>query len=159
MLTENEIKRFIEDDTVSDRKRMARIGQQYYEAEHDILNYRLFYYNADGILVEDKTRSNIKISHPFFTELVDQLAAYILAFDENPIQARESVPELQEHLDTYFDDEFWAEIQELITGTNAKGFEYLYAYKNRDDRLAFQSISELLIYCIAEFTLATKVVV
>ncbi len=138
MLTEAEIKRFIDDDAASDRKRMARIGQRYYEAEHDILNYRLFYYNADGILVEDKTRSNIKISHPFFTELVDQLAAYILSFDENPIQAREAVPDLQEHLDLYFDDEFWAEIQELITGTNAKGFEYLYAYKNRDDRLAFQ---------------------
>ena len=138
MLTEAEIKRFIEDDAASDRKRMARIGQRYYEAEHDILNYRLFYYNADGILVEDKTRSNIKISHPFFTELVDQLAAYILSFDESPIRAKETAPELQEHLDTYFDDEFWAEIQDLITGTNAKGFEYLYAYKNRDDRLAFQ---------------------
>jgi SPP1 family phage portal protein len=138
MLTEAEIKRFIEDDAASDRKRMARIGQRYYEAEHDILNYRLFYYNADGVLVEDKTRSNIKISHPFFTELVDQLAAYILSFDENPIRAKETADGLQEHLDTYFDDEFWAEIQDLITGTNAKGFEYLYAYKNREDRLAFQ---------------------
>jgi len=137
MLTEAEIKRFIDDDRVSEKKRLAAIGQRYYEGDHDIMNYRLFYYNADGILVEDKTRSNIKISHPFFTELVDQLAAYMLSFDENPIQAKATAEGLQEHLDTYFDDEFWAEIQELITGTNAKGFEYLYGYKNADDRIAF----------------------
>lgn len=143
MLTEAEIKRLIEEDVLSEKKRLAAVGQRYYEAEHDILDYRLFYYNADGILVEDKTRSNIKITHPFFTELVDQFAAYMLSFEDNPIRAKESADGLQEHLDLYFDDEFWAEIQELITGTNAKGFEYLYAYKNADDRLAFKCADSL----------------
>jgi len=137
MLSEAEIKRFIEDDVTSEKKRLAAVGQSYYEGTHDILNYRLFYYNADGNLVEDKTRSNERICHPFFTELVDQLAAYMLSFDENPIRAKDTADGLQDHLDTYFDDEFWAEIQELITGANAKGFEYLYAFKNSDDRLAF----------------------
>lgn len=143
MLKESEIKRFIEEDALSDKKRMAAVGQRYYEAEHDILNYRLFYYNADGILVEDKARSNSRICHPFFTELVDQLAAYVLAFDENPIQAKDTADGLQEHLDLYFDDEFWSEIQELITGTNVKGFEYLYAFKNAEDRLAFRCADSL----------------
>ena len=138
MLTEAEIKRFIEDDVTSEKKRLAAVGQRYYEAEHDILNYRVFYYNTDGILVEDKARSNSRICHPFFTELVDQLAAYMLSFEENPIQAKPVAEGLQDHLDTYFDDEFWAEIQELITGANAKGFDYLYGYKNHEDRLAFQ---------------------
>lgn len=73
MLTEAEIKRIIEDDVMSEKKRLAAIGQRYYEAEHDVLNYRVFYYNTDGILVEDKARSNSRIYHPFFTELVDQL--------------------------------------------------------------------------------------
>ena len=143
MLTESEIKRFIDDDRMSEKKRLAKIGQQYYEGEHDILNYRMFYYNADGVLVEDKTRANSRICHPFFTELVDQLAAYVLAFDENPIQAKDTADGLQEHLDTYFDDEFWSEIQELVTGANAKGFEYLYAFKNSEDRLAFQCADSL----------------
>ena len=138
MLTEAEIKRFIEDDVTSEKKRLAAVGQRYYEAEHDILNYRVFYYNTDGILVEDKARSNSRICHPFFTELVDQLAAYMLSFEENPIQAKPVAEGLQDHLDTYFDDEFWAEVQELITGANAKGFDYLYGYKNHEDRLAFQ---------------------
>ena len=143
MLTESEIKRFIDDDIFSDKKRKAEIGQRYYEAEHDILDYRLFYYNADGELVEDKARANSRICHPFFTELVDQLAAYMLSFEENPIRAKETAEGLQDYLDVYFDDEFWAEIDELITGTNAKGFEYLYAFKNADDRLAFECTDSL----------------
>lgn len=138
MLTEAEIKQFIDDDKMSEKKKLAKVGLRYYEGEHDILDYRMFYYNADGVLTEDKARSNSRICHPFFTELVDQLAAYMLSFEENPIQAKEHAEGLQDYLDMYFDDEFWAEIQEVITGANAKGFEYLYAYKNAEDRLAFE---------------------
>lgn len=143
MLTEAEIKRFIEEDAVSEKKRMAAVGQRYYEAEHDILNYRMFYYNSDGVLVEDKARSNSRICHPFLTEQIDQKAAYMLSFDENPIQAKDSADGLQELLDEYFDDEFWAEMQELITGCSAKGFEYLYGYQGPEDRLAFQCADSL----------------
>ena len=143
MLKTDEIRRLIDDDMTSEKKRKAKEGQRYYEAEHDILQYRMFYYNADGELVEDRTRANSKICHPFFTELVDQLAAYIMSFEENPIKAKDTADGLQEYLDQYFDDEFWSEIQELITGTNAKGFEYLYAYKNAEDRLAFRCADSL----------------
>lgn len=138
MLSIAEIKRFIDDDITSEKKQRAKIGQKYYEAEHDILQCRLFYWNADGKLVEDTTRSNIKISHPFFMILSDQLSSYMLSFKESPIKAKEKVEGLQEHLDQYFDDDFWAEIGDLISGTYNKGFEYLYAYKNEDDRLAFE---------------------
>lgn len=138
MLTEAEIKKLIDDDAISEKKRMAAIGQRYYKAEHDILQYKMYYYNADGILVEDRVRSNSRICHPFFTELVDQLAAYIMSFNENPIRAKDTADGLQDHLDTYFDDEFWAEIQEVVTGTSAKGFEYLYGFKNAEDRLTFR---------------------
>lgn len=143
MLTEAEIKRIIDNDSSSEKKQFAEIGQRYYEANHDILKSRLFYYNADGNLVEDTTRSNIKISHPFFTELSDQLSAYMLSFKENPIKAKETVEGLQEYLDEYFDDDFYTEISELITGAYNKGFEYIYAYKNAEGRLAFQCADSL----------------
>ena len=133
-----EIKRFISDDSASEKKRRAAVGQRYYEARHDILDCRLFYWNTDEKLVEDTSRTNIKICHPFFTELVDQIAAYMLSFKENPIRAKDNAEGLQDHLDTYFDDEFWAEIGEVLTGAYSKGFEYLYAYKNEENRLAFQ---------------------
>ena len=138
MLSVTEIKRLIDEDRTSEKKLKAAEGQRYYEAEHDILQSRLFYYNADGTLVEDKTRSNIKICHPFFTELSDQTAAHMLSFKAEPIKAYEKASGLQEHLDKYFNSKFWAEISDLISGAYNKGFDYIYAYKNEDNRLAFE---------------------
>lgn len=138
MLSESEILRLMEEDISSEKKRCARIGQAYYEGDHDIKNYQLFYYNADGQLVEDKTRSNIKISHPFFTELVDQEVQYMLSGKTGFV--RSDVPELQAVLDEYFNEneDFTSELYEVITGAISKGFEYMYAYKNADDKLSFQ---------------------
>ena len=138
MISISDIQRLIDNDTASEKKRFAAVGQRYYESEHDILKCRFFYYNGDGKLVEDTTRANIKISHPFFTLLADQLPAYMLSFDENPIRAKENVEGLQEHLDTYFDSEFWAEYGDYILDTYVKGFGYMYAYKNAENRMAFQ---------------------
>lgn len=143
MLSETEIKRFIDDDKTSEKKKMAAIGQRYLEGRHDILNYRLFYYDADGILQEDKTRSNIKIPHPFFQELTMQLSSYMLSNEKNPIRAKDNVEGLQEYLDEYFDDEFWTEIGETIDGAYSKGFEYIYGFKGSDDRLHFQSADSI----------------
>lgn len=136
MLTEQEIRYFISDDAGSQRKRKSREAQRYYEGEHDILNYRMFYYNSDGELVEDTTRSNIKISHPFFTELVDQQVQYMLSGDDSFV--RSDVEGLQSKLDEYFDEDFKAELTDLLTGTITNGFDYLFAYQNEHDRLAFQ---------------------
>ena len=138
MLTIPEIKQFIDDDTTSEKKQFAKIGQDYYEGKHDILKHRIFYINDDKKLVEDKIRANVKISHPFFTVLVDQLPAYMLSQDDNPIRATEKAEGLQDLLDEYFDDEFWAEFGDVIGGSYAKGFDYIYGYKNEDDRLTFE---------------------
>ncbi|MDE7249292.1 MAG: phage portal protein, partial [Lachnospiraceae bacterium] len=97
MLTEAEIKRFIEDDDSSEKKRKARQGMKYYEGEHKIMGSRIFYVDADGKLKEDTLRSNIKISHPFFTELVDQEVQYMLSGDKNFIKSDKA--ELQNELD------------------------------------------------------------
>lgn len=141
MLTEQEIRYFISDDAGSQHKRKAKEAQRYYEGEHDILNYRMFYYNSDGELVEDTTRSNIKISHPFFTELVDQQVQYMLSGDDSFV--RSDVEGLQSKLDEYFDEDFKAELTDLLTGTITKGFDYLFAYQNEHDRLAFQYADSL----------------
>ena len=137
MLKIEEIVQFINDDATSEKKRAALVGQDYYEGKHDILKYRMFYYNADGQLVEDKHRSNCRIPHPFFTELVDQAVQYMLSGVDGFVKSDD--PELQAELDAYFNDneDFMAELAELVTGSMAKGFEYMYAYKNADDKLSF----------------------
>lgn len=138
MLSVAEIKKFIDEDIKSDKKKKAAEGMRYYEAEHDILKCKFFYFNSDGKVVEDTVRSNIKISHPFFHVLTEQLSAYMLSFEEHPIRAKESAKGLQDYLDDYFDDEFWAEIAELIKDAYTKGFGYVYAYKNAEGRLSIQ---------------------
>ncbi len=139
MLTEKEILEALKADASSSKKAMARKGMAYYNAEHDILGYKMYYYNADGQLVEDTSRSNSRICHPFFTELVDQLAAYMLSFEENPIQAVPSAEGLQEYLDNYFGDEFWESVQDLITGADAKGWDLLWNEKYKGDILQFNN--------------------
>lgn len=139
MLNEKDILSFISEDMGSKLKERARVGQRYYEGKHDILNYQLFYFNSDGELVEDKTRSNIKISHPFFTELVDQQVQYMLS--GKGAFMRSDDPELQVILDEGFNDneDFLSEVYETIQGTIAKGFDYLYLYKDEDGKMCFQN--------------------
>ena len=138
MLKVEEIKTFIDQDAASTKKRFAKVGQRYYEAEHDIKDYRVFYIDAEGQVQEDKTKSNIKISHPFFTELVDQEVQYMLSGKDGFIKSDN--PELQTELDAYFNEneDFTSELYEVLTGAISKGFEYMYAYKNSEGKTAFQ---------------------
>lgn len=138
MLSVNEIKRFIDEDSTSEKKRFASVGEAYYEGRHDIYKTRFFAIDKDGNLYEDKIRANTRIAHTFFQELADQLTYYLLSSDENPIRAKDNVEGLQEHLDKYFNKAFWVEIGELVKDAYTKGFGYLYAYKNKLDRLVFE---------------------
>lgn len=137
LLTTEEIKMFIDEDSASMKKHYARIGERYFDGDHDIKQYRLFYYNADGDLVEDKTRANVKIPHPFFKELVEQGTQYMLSGDEPFILS--DIPELQEELDNRFNynDDFINELSEAITDCQVKGFAYMYAMKDNTDTMKF----------------------
>lgn len=152
MLSTQEIATFISNDQGSVKKTLAKIGQRYYEADHDIKDYRIFFFDADGKLKEDKAKSNIKIAHPFFTEIVDQLVPYMIPGDKPFIKS--DAPELQERLDTYFDEDFVAELSEVVTGTQAKGFEYMFAHKGgMDGRTHFQAADSIgVVECEGKYT-------
>lgn len=143
MLSIAEIKQFIDTDNCSTRKKLANIGRNYYEGNHDINNYRIFFFDADGKLQEDKTKSNIRISHPFFKLLTDQQAQYMLSAKDGFVKS--DIPELQTELDAYFNENesFAAELYELLVGCISKGFEYMYAYKDENDRTAFQTADSI----------------
>lgn len=136
MLKTSEIKHFIEEDRTSHKKKMAEQGLKYYEGEHKIMGSRIFYVDADGQVKEDLLRSNVRISHPFFTELADQEVQYMLSGDGNFI--RSDNPDLQKQLDLYFNDSFWSEVYEMLTGCISKGFDYMYAYRMAGGRTGFQ---------------------
>ena len=61
MLSLEEIKKHIEADASSQKKKHAKEGQRYYEGDHDIKQFRIMFLNKDKKLQEDKVKSNIKI--------------------------------------------------------------------------------------------------
>ena len=138
MLTVEEIKKCIDNDAASKKKRLAKIGVRYYEGDHDIKKARIFYINAEKKLMEDTVRNNAKIAHPFFTEIADQGAQYVLCDGEEFVKSDD--PELQKILDERFNynDHFRAELLACILGSQVKGFEYMYAYKNEKGKTVFE---------------------
>lgn len=141
MLTTDEIKEIINRE--KQLKGESITAQKYYEGQHDIIDYRLYYYDGDGMLKEDKTKSNIKISHPFFMELVDQLVQYMLSGKDAFVYSSDD--SLQKILDRQFNnnDAFKAELHELLTGVSVKGSEYMYMYRDSKDRLRFEVADSL----------------
>ena len=143
MLKIDEIKHFIDQDRASVKKQKAREGDRYYNGDHDIKGYRIFFINADGVLQEDLTKSNIRICHPFYTELVDQEVQYLLSGEDGFVKS--DIPELQNKLDEYFNynEDFMAELVEIVTGAVSKGFEDAYAFKNEQGITNFQCADSL----------------
>lgn len=143
MLTPEKIKSLIESDYNSKKKEYARIGQRYYEGDHDIKKYRIFFIDKDGHVQEDKTKSNVRICRPFFAELVDQSAQYMLSGKDAFV--RSDNPELQAVLDTYFNDDrkFKAELYKILVGCEIKGDEYAFAYKTAKGRTSFMCADSL----------------
>ncbi|GFZ30739.1 portal protein [Clostridium zeae] len=127
-------------DRSSEFKRKASLGLSYYKGEHEILNYRLFYFDANGVLKEDKYKSNVKIQHQFHTELVDQKVQYLLS---NPIEVIAEEEEFQEKLKEYINEEFHELLQNALEGASNKGFEYVYAYKDENNKISFQIADSL----------------
>ena len=143
MLSVSEIKTFIDNDRVSKKKQLARIGQRYFDGDHDIKKYRIFFINAEGVLQEDLTRSNIRISHPFWKIIAEQEAQYILSGKEPLFNS--DIPELQTRLDEYFNnnDDFNSELYYAVLGAIVKGVDFFYAYKNSKGMTAFQCADSL----------------
>ncbi len=134
MLTAEQIKLFIENDRTSARKMAAQLGQDYYEGKHDILDRKIYYVDGNGKLQEDKVNSNVRIAHPFFTEIADQCVQYVLSGKDGFIKS--DIPELQEILDERYNnnDKFIEELYEVLTGSSVKGFDYFYCSKDAENR-------------------------
>lgn len=144
MLSVDQIKTLIDNDRVSSAKKQARVGRRYYEADHDIKDRRIFFVDGEGNLKEDLTKANTRISHAFFTEIVDQTVQYMLSGDGAFI--RSDNPELQTELDTYFNEneDFVAELYEALTNCISLGVGHMHAYMNEEtERTAFKSADSL----------------
>lgn len=142
MLETDEIRKWIERDATDAIKSQAKLGRKYYEGEHDIMQYRIFYYDSHGELQEDKTRSNQRISHPYFTELCDQQVQYMLSDSDGYILAEDD-KDLQAELDEYFNEDFMGSMHDFLTDVVSLGFGYFYCYKDSDDRIKFEAADSM----------------
>lgn len=136
MLTLAEIKSFIDKDLNSDKKKLSKVGVRYYEGKHDILDCNIYCIDSDGKWQLAKGGSDIKITHPFFNELVDQKAQYALSGKGSFVKSDD--PKLQEYLDEYFDDDFKDELLNLIIFSSVEGDSYLYGYKDAEGKTRFE---------------------
>ena len=134
------IKSAIAADRQSDRKKKAWEGINYYKGQHEILNYRLFYFDSNGVLKEDEYKSNIKIQHQYHTELVDQKVQYLLS---NALEIETEDDNLQGYLEEYINEDFQEVLQNAVEGASNKGHEYVYSYKNADEITTFQVADSL----------------
>lgn len=140
MLEPGRIASVIAADKYSRKKKQARLGQRYYDGEHDILDYRIYYINKEGKLVEDLTRSNIRIPHPFFHEISEQEVSYILS---GGVEFRTEDEELKKRLKAYFGDDFIGELKEVLLDAVVRGFGYIYWYRDAKGRTRFQYADSL----------------
>lgn len=143
MLTPEAIKTFIDNDKSSKRKRQAEVGQRYYDGDHDINKYKIMYLDTDENLKEDRLKSNVKISHTFFNELSEQEVQHMLS--ESDTVFCSDITELQDVLDEYFNsnEDFMAELYQVMLDRIVKGMGYMYAYKNDEGMLSFQCADSL----------------
>lgn len=132
----------INDDRASKMKAKAREGVRYYNYGNDILSNRIFYLDKDQVLREDKFASNIRIPHAFFPEIVDQKTQVLLS---NPVEIICEDEGLKAELDQYYDEDFQVFLQDAITGSSQKGFEYIFARTTAEDRLKFQVADSLCV--------------
>lgn len=144
MLSTSEILAVINNESDDKKRLFAKKGLRYYEGRHDIEDYKIYYIDADGIVCEDTTKSNIRISHPFLTELINQKISYFHNIKKNFIFS--DIPELQAALDERFDDSFKAEFVDTLRYCSAEGFSYLYRYIDEEGKSRFNFAEGINVY-------------
>src|SRR5699024_1011391 len=132
------------------QKKNMRKAQDYYEYKHDIEDNKIYYFDEHENLVEDIYATNTRISHPFFTELVDQVVAYMLS---NPVEIKvEDDEEFQESLKEYWKEDTQLFLQEMLEGSSIKSYEYAFARTNSQDKLMFQVSNALQTFDVVDHT-------
>lgn len=124
------------DKAKTDVIKRANTGIDYYNGKNAILNNKIMFLDDNGQWKEDTTASNARIPHRFMTELVKQKVQYLLA---NPLEIEldDDKQEMLPYLEQYYNEDFQQLLQDLVTSTSQKGFDYLFAQQTTDDKISF----------------------
>lgn len=117
------------------KKKQSLVAVRYYASEHDIMQSKIYIINDQGQAVEDTYATNTRISHPFFTELVDQVVSYILS---KPVEVKTKDKEFQKRLDEYWNEDAQLFLQKMLQGASIKASEYAFVRTDSENRIRFQ---------------------
>lgn len=134
--TSAHIKDLIISDIRSQAKQDIQAGENYYRGENDIRNRVIKYWNGSA-QVQDLTKANNKVIHPFHKLLVDQKVSYILG---NPIKFTTDEKKFQDSLNKELGD-WWNDIihQWVLTASNA-GVSFLHIYMDENGEFDYAVI-------------------
>lgn len=125
------IKDLIDTDRNSTRKKEMNEGEAYFNSRHDILDAKQYYF-LNNQKIEDNSKANNKVVHPFHKLLVEQKAGYIAG---NPIAISydEKLPEtevkvLDEKLMDLLTDSFDDMMNSWIVGASNKSEEWIHFF-------------------------------
>lgn len=130
-----ELTKIINQDLISTEKKEMKVSKRYYEKRHDILDYRLFYVDSDGVTREETNRSNIKIPYPFYSEIIDQKVNYLLG---QQIEFNTDNEQLESLLKNYIDPNFHQLLSDLVEGASLKGKEGVHYYYDSKGMIRFE---------------------
>ncbi|MDD4715900.1 MAG: phage portal protein, partial [Oscillospiraceae bacterium] len=136
------LRRILEDDRKDPGKAFMKIGERYYNGEHDILQTdfrRTTIYEDDasgnpvGRAFVNENNSNYHNVHNFHRQHVDQKVAYISgrppSVTVEGAQEDESLKRFEHLITAVTSDEAFADmLQDLETGASNKGVEWLHLY-------------------------------
>ena len=144
-----ELGKLITEDLISIEKKEMKVSKRYYNKKHDILDYRLFYVDSDGITREEKNRSNIKIPYPFYTEIIDQKVNYLLG---KRAEFKTENEQLEALLKNYITPDFYQMMDDLVEGASLKGIEGVYYWFDSQGMIQFEVVDSYnLIFLNDEF--------
>lgn len=154
MSTSDVIKQILKDDEANPAKKYMRVGERYYNGEHDIFEHdfrqKTVYedydsangFNSHGTTIVNENNSNHHNVHNFHGQQVDQKTAYIIG---KPLSVTVEGAEDNGDLKSFenqitsitSDEEFTDTLNDYITSASNKGAEWLHVYYNEQGELKY----------------------
>lgn len=157
MSVSNIIKQILRDDMDNPAKKLMRIGEKYYDGEHDILEHdfqaSIVYEDVETVngmnhtesQLVNKNNSNHHNVHNFYQHHVDQKTAYILGRAPSvSVEGAEDDTALKDFEDAITaissDEGFADKLNDYVTRASNKGLEWLHPYYNTKGILCYTII-------------------
>lgn len=135
----------------------ADVAINYFNGRQDILDTKNFFYNDEGVQIENTYASNFKIVNPHFHKLVKQSTNFLFG---EPVKFNTENTALGEALKEYVTDETHRLLYNVVEEFSKIGWAWVYVYRNKDGLPDWQVVdSRQVTEYIDDSTGETKAVV